>query len=406
VRVLLLTQVLPHPPDSGPKVKTASVLRYLAERHEVTLASFTRGEQADDVAHLRRICRAVHAVPIHRGRARDLWHLGGSLLRGESFLMARDSRAAMRDLVQGLLAAGDVDVLHVDQLNMAQYAAAAGSGARVLDAHNALWLVTERLAATMPPGPRRWLLAREGRLLKEYEGRVCREFEGVLAVSEEDRAALLAAAGAAVDIGVVPIAIDVEAQPMLRREAGADHLLHIGSLVWPPSVDGLLWFLREVLPRVRSRRPSAVVDVVGGNPPAAVRAAGARDAGVRVHGYVVDPAPLSATAGVMVVPLRAGGGMRVRILNGLAQGVPMVTTSIGCEGIAVEHGRHLLIADTPADFADAVSRLLDDPDLAASLARQGRRLAEERYDFRVVCRGIDAVYAGAIDRARRAGGGR
>lgn len=404
----MLTQVLPHPPDSGPKVKTAALLRVLAREHEITLASFTRGDQAADVAELSRVCRAVHTIPIRRGRVRDAWSLGRSLLTGESFLMARDERAAMRSLVRRLAGQEQFDVLHVDQLNMARYASAAPGAARVLDAHNALWLVTERLAGTFASGPRRVLLTREARLLRVYEGEVCSRFEGVLAVSEEDRAALEEAIQVSrrgadpppPPIAVVPIAIDVAATPRVERRADAARVLHIGSLIWPPTVDGLTWFLSEVWPRVRAGRPGCEIDVVGGNVPSEIARRGG-DAGVRVHGYVADPTPLLAGAAVMVVPLRAGGGMRVRILNGLAQGMPMVSTSIGCEGIAAEHGRHLLLADDAEGFAHAVSRLLADGELAASLAREGRRLAEEKYDVAAAARAVSRVYASAV--ARRVG---
>jgi glycosyltransferase involved in cell wall biosynthesis len=131
-----------------------------------------------------------------------------------------------------------------------------------------------------------------------------------------------------------------------------------------------------------------------------VRARHDRD-GVVVHGYVPDPASLLSAARLMVVPLRAGGGMRVRILNGLAAGVPIVTTAIGCEGIGVEPGRHLLVADGAEAFAAAVVRLLDDPALAAALARQGRELVRARYDASVVCVAVDDLYERAVARRRR-----
>lgn len=400
MKVLVLTQVLPHPPDSGPKVKTAAVLRHLGRAHEVTLASFTRGDQRADADRLRGVVRAVHTVPMQRGAARDAWHLARSLLSGESFLMGRDARAGMSRLVGELLRGERFDIIHADQLNMAQYAVR-GDHARILDAHNALWMVTERLAAKYPRGPRRLLLEREARLLERYEGKVCREFDGVLAVSEEDAAALRRAAAAAIDVEIVPIAIDTEATPVLPRAAGATRLLHIGSLIWPPSVDGLLWFLREVLPRLRAARPDVAVDIVGANPPAEVAAWNGRD-GVTVHGYVPDLRPLLSAAAMMVVPLRAGGGMRVRILEGLAHGVPIVTTAIGCEGIAVEDGRHLLIGDEPEAFAGAVLRLLGNAGLASALAGAGRVLVEERYDDRVACRAIDDLYRRATAKSRPA----
>ena len=142
MKVLLLTQVLPFPPDSGPKVKTWNLIKWLGRRHEVILASFVRGETARELEMLRRYCRAVHVVPMRRGALRDAGFLLASLALGESFLMRRDQRAAMQALVRRLARETQFDIVHADQLNMAHV-----PGARtVLDAHNALWVLYRRLA--------------------------------------------------------------------------------------------------------------------------------------------------------------------------------------------------------------------------------------------------------------------
>lgn len=392
MRVLLLTQVLPYPPDSGPKVKTWNVLKYLAEHHEVTLASFRRGDQSADVEQLRRYCRAVHTVPMERDVLRDGGAMLRSLVSGQPWMMVRDDRAAMRQLVDRLAATTRFDIAHADQLNMAQYAARVTGARKVLDAHNALWLLYWRLWQTMGPGPRKWLLGRDWRLLRQYEARICREFDAVLAVSEEDKRALEEALGQRLGVTVIPIAVDAEELPVVPRRPGADHILHIGTMYWPPNIDGIRWFVEQVYPRIREQRPGAVFDVLGARPPQELVRLNGDETGVNVAGYVKDTRPYLKRAGVFVVPLRAGGGMRVKILEALARGLPIVTTSLGCEGISVESGRHLLIADTPEAFAQATLRLLEDRSLAEELARNGRRLIECTYDYRVVCRPLESVY--------------
>jgi hypothetical protein len=122
MKVLLLTQVLPYPPDSGPKVKTWNVLKFLAQHHQVTLVSFVRGDQSEAVTHLKQVCHAVHTIPIERGTIRNAWYMALSLLTGQPFLMIRDDRRAMRDLVDQVSTETGFDVVHADQLNMAQYA--------------------------------------------------------------------------------------------------------------------------------------------------------------------------------------------------------------------------------------------------------------------------------------------
>jgi len=400
MKVLLLTQVLPYPPDSGPKIKTWNVLKYLAQHHEVTLVSFVRGDQSAEVNHLKNYCWAVYTVPINRGDWSDSWYMIRSLVTRQPFLMVRDNQVAMHQVIKQVTTQTQFDIVHVDQLNMAQYAERVTGAGKILDAHNALWLLYKRLWETMAPGPRKWLLGRDLLLLKQYEGEICRRFEGLLTVSKEDKVALQEAAGQSLEAIVIPIAIDTDEVVKVRRCAEADHILHIGTMFWPPNVDGILWFLREIFPLIQAQRPKTTFDVVGAKPPPEIVAYSSNGSGVNVTGYVVDPTPYYEATGVMVVPLRAGGGMRVKILNALAQGLPIVSTTLGCEGIAVEPGRHLLVADTPEAFAQATLGLLEDKRLANELGYNGRHLIQSTYDYRAVCRPLEALYQQAISAQR------
>jgi glycosyltransferase involved in cell wall biosynthesis len=395
-RVLLLTQVLPYPPDSGPKIKTWNLLNCLSPDYEVTLVSFVRGDQSEAARCLRDQCRAVHTVPIRRGWLNDLQHLSRSLVKRQPFLMVRDDQAAMRRLVDRVAADNRFDIVHADQLNMAQYAMRVPAARKILDAHNALWLVYKRLAETMGPGPTKALVQREWRLLRNYESGIGQAFDLVLTVSDEDRAALEAVGVPGSRLATVPIAIDTDAVVPVARRPSANHIVHIGTMYWPPNIDGVCWFVAQVYPRIRAERPDVTFDIIGARPPRQIRALAMPGNGVAVTDYVDDPTPYLERAGVMVVPLRAGGGMRVKILNALAQALPVVTTRLGCSGIAVEDGKHVLIADTPADFASAVLRALRDPDLAANLGRNGRQLVEAEYDSRVICPHLLALYRAVL----------
>jgi len=388
----MLTQVLPYPPDSGPKIKTYNVIKYLSQRHRVTLASFVRGDQSEHARRLEHYCQAVHTVQMERNVARDGLAMVRSLLTGQPWMMVRDDRQAMRALVDRLAAEQHFDVAHADQLNMGQYAERVPGAFKVMDAHNALWLLYQRLWATMSPGPRKWLLGRDWRLLKSYEGRLAREFDALLAVSPEDKAALQEAAGQPVDATVIPIAIDTDEIQVVEREAEPGHILHIGTMYWPPNIDAVNWFVREIYPLIRQQRPDVQFDVVGSRPPADLLALNDTGQGINVTGYVEDPTPYQQRAAVMIVPLLAGGGMRVKILQSLAEGIPIVSTTLGCEGIGVTDGEDILIADEPGDFAAAVLRVLNDRALAQRLSHNGRRLAETRYDYRRACVALDEVY--------------
>ena len=391
-KILLLTQVLPYPPDSGPKVKTWNVLKYLAQHHQVTLVSFVRGDQSAEVKHLQQYCAAIHTVEMKRAKLADGLAMLRSFATGQPWMMLRDDRAEMRTLIARLSSEQQFDIAHADQHNMAQYAERVPGARKILDAHNALWLLYKRLSETMTGGLQKPLLMRDWRLLKKYEGRICREFDGLLAVSAEDQAALEEAAAQKLNAVVIPIAVDTDEVGYVQRNDSANHILHIGTMYWPPNIDGIKWFVQEVYPLIRAQKPSVQFDVVGARPPQELTALNSQGLGIQVTGYVEDPQPYLQQAGLMVVPLRAGGGMRVKILNALSQGLPIVTTTIGCEGIAVEHGKHVLIADSPQDFAKAVLTLLENRLLADELGQNGRALIQSTYDYRVACRKIELAY--------------
>ena len=394
LRILLLTQLLPYPPDSGPKVKTFHLLKYLAQRHRMTLVSFVRSEQEAKLARdLETMCEAVYTTPMPRSRWRDGWHLLRSTLSGQSFIIARDHVPAMHRLLADLCRKIRFDVVHADQLNMAQYALPLNIPARVLDQHNAVWTVFARLADQLPAGPRKSMLNQEVRRLYRYEGQVCGMFDVVSTVSAEDVVALQQAMGRQAEMPIIPIAIDTEAEQVIKRQPDAMDIVYVGTMYWPPNIDGVLWFSREIFPLIQAQVPQARFVVVGARPPGEVIELGQQNPNIIISGYVPDLNKVLSHSALMVIPLRAGGGMRVKILNGLAQGLPMVSTTLGAEGIAVTNNEHLLLADTPPDFAAAVLRLLKNRNLANQLGRNARCLAETVYDYRRACKPWDEIYA-------------
>ena len=397
MKVLLLTQVLPYPPDSGPKVKTYHVLKYLTEQHDVTLVSFVReSDKPEYIQHLEMLCQRVITVPMKRAKFRDLGYLGQSIVSGQPWMIVRDERPEMRRVLTDLAAGESFDVVHADQLNMAQYALALPftDARKVLDLHNALWMLYKRLSETSTASdPTKYILKRDWRLLKRYEGEMCRTFDAVTAVTDDDRI-LLQEAGAPDNITVIPIAVDTQKQQFLNRNPSGPHIVHIGTMYWPPNIDGINWFLEDIYPLIKLHLPDVRCTLIGSRPPESILRHSTADRTITVTGYVEDPLPFLEDSGMMIVPLRAGGGMRVKILNALAQGLPMVSTTIGCEGIRVEHERDILIADQAQDFADACVRLLTDYDLNQRLSKAGRATAEHYYDYHQACRVLDNVYAG------------
>ncbi len=393
MRILLLTQVVPYPLDSGPKIKTYNVLRYLAERHEVHLVSFARSSVEESSARaLRAHCASVTTVPLRRSRARDLAYLARSLATGRPFLVERDDIRAMRRTIDDLHARRPFDAVHADQLSMAQYAVDLPVPLRVLDEHNAVWTIVRRAAEREAWGPHRVAAELEWRKLRAYEGQVCRRFDLVTVVSQEDRADLEEAVGGCFGATVIPIAVDTRALAFAPSDPSARHIVSVATMFYPPNVEGTHWFATEVFPAIRREAPDSQFYIVGSRPPERITRLGGGHRGIVVTGYLAELEPILRQSAVMVVPVRAGSGMRVKILEAFARGTPVVSTTVGVEGIQARAGEHLLVADDAESFARAVLQILADRSLAARLTRAGRALVEASYDWRTALASLDTVY--------------
>jgi polysaccharide biosynthesis protein PslH len=405
MHILFLTQILPYPPASGPKVKTWHVLRYLSEHgHRITLASFVRPEELPYIEDVKKVCAAVYPIPVHRSRVSDMYYLLRSQFTGRPFLVERDDLKEMRSLVNRIVDSESVDVIHADQLTMTQFGfplhvPEARKPSLVFDAHNAVWMITERMkqnAAFYMKIP----LGLETNRIKKYEGRIVRDFDATLAVAEPDRVLLLDALHQVspnedAPIPVIPIAVDTrQIQPVSRAE-NSMNILTMGTLYYPPNADGIRWFIQQVFPLVRQKLPAVKLTVIGKNPPKDFQKLAADEtSGIVTTGFVPDLDPYFAKSAVSVVPVRAGGGMRVRILEMFARAAPVVTTTVGLEGIDACPGEDVLVADSAEDFARSVIDLLQDHELQEKLSANGRRLVETKYDWHVVLGELDKVYQG------------
>jgi glycosyltransferase involved in cell wall biosynthesis len=404
MRILYLSQLVPYPLDAGPKVRSYYVLRHLARAgHDVTLLAFSReGDTPESIHHLRQYCAAIHTIPMPRSRLRDAWHLGRSLLLDQPFLIARDTIAAMHRKARQLVSTERFDAIHADQLWMAQYALAAKSASgrwqvagserhsplMTLDQHNATYLIPQRLAESETSPLQKLLLQREAKIMRRYELDVCRQFDHVIWVTAEDRAAVIDNS----QFPVIPICIDPKTKPPVERVPNPHRITFLGGLHWPPNAAGIRWFTREVWPSVVEQFPTAVLTIIGNNPPPEIANLKSQVSNLQITGYVDDPTPYLQETAVFIVPLHAGGGMRVKILDAWAWGVPIVSTTIGAEGIAYHNGENLLIADDIAQFAEAIIYLMRDPDRASCLSRKGRCTLENCYDWQNEYQAWEAVY--------------
>ena len=397
-RILLLTPQLPYPPQQGTSLRNYHLLRALAQHHDVTLLSFAESDRPADTTRLAELARVLPPVAVPgrttgqrlrallTSRAPDM----ALRLRSEAFAVALadalQDGAFVAVQVEGIELAWTIPLIRVT-----------GGGTRiVLDCHNAETELQRRARQGDWSRPGRWPAAvysatQVGRLAR-FERQVLQAADAVIAVSDEDRQHLTALAGPSQPIVVIPNVIEVDEyrwQGPVPDEARFD-LVFTGKMDYRPNVDGVLWFAAEIWPIVRRARPVTTWAIVGQRPHARLTALG-EEPGITLTGRVERVQPYLAGAGVYILPLRIGSGTRLKLIESMAAGCAVVSTTIGAEGFSLQSGHAAILADTPEAFAAAVLELLDDPGRRAALGERAQAFAAQ-YDWRRVGPLLDEVY--------------
>lgn len=391
MRILFLTQICPYPPTNGGAIKTYNILKHLGARHEVDLLLFVRdSEEVASLVHLGEYCGGIDSCFMPRSTFLNLAFAARSLLAGSSFIISRDNQAEMHAKVLDHLDPAP-DLIYVDHLQMSQYVPRSVSCPVILDEHNVEWRIIERFAECEASPLRRRFAALEWPKLQQFELDACRSANVVLTVTEHDRQVLEEHGVPAEKLSALPIGVDTGYFTPLPQQSDSMRVLTFGTMSWPPNTDAVQWFLREMYPAIRDRVRDAEFSVIGANPPPSIRQLPERDRSISVTGYVSDIRQASAGSAVFVVPLRIGSGMRVKILDAMAMGLPVVSTSVGCEGISVHPGEDILIADEPSTFVDAVAHLLGNPSERMRIGSAGRHLVESQYSWPAILTRLDGV---------------
>jgi polysaccharide biosynthesis protein PslH len=250
--------------------------------------------------------------------------------------------------------------------------------------HNVESVIFQRHAETARNFLKRALYRRQWKMLRKFERQSAQFVDAQVAVSESDATYFRKELGMSNVLGAVPTGVDCEFFQPPAQPASKPVLAFLGSMDWDANQDAVNWFAGEILPRIRQKVPGAEFLVIGRNPPAALRALAERDAGIRITGTVPDVRPLMTEAAAMVLPLRVGGGTRIKIYEAMAMGAPVVSTTIGAEGLDVAHDKNIFLADTAETFAEQAIRLLEDPRRAKMIAGEARRHVAEKYSWSTV----------------------
>lgn len=390
MRILFLTPDVPYPPRSGGTIKSMSVLRHLQRAHQVHVLCFRRAPLTPEQEAWTTEAGPVETVPLRRGRS--AWNLLRSYAAGVPLSVLRNRSRPMFRLAAEELASEPFDAAFADGWLMAQYVPAGYRGLRVLHEHNAEHLMWQRQAELETSFGRRAVVRLEHMRVRNYESAIVRRFDVVFAVSQDDRVALEGLGARSGSVGLLP---NIPQEGLLDRPElqppGEPTLLFLGTLGWPPNAEGLRRFLRSGFPLLRSRRPDVRLVVAGAGTPRWLDRLISKTPGVEFAGAVLDPEPLYRRARAFVDVGVGGSGTRVKVLNAMARGLPVVSLPWGLEGLGAVPGEHALVAEDQRGLADLLGQILENDARWLRLSEAGRTLVRERYVPEIAFAELDAA---------------
>jgi glycosyltransferase involved in cell wall biosynthesis len=381
-KLLMITIELPYPPTSGGRMKSWNMLKYFADTYDVGLACPIRygNECIDEMSQQVELSHFLYdTVEIPRSSKNLLI----SYALGMPLNVYRDRSSRLKSEIAAV--ADQYDMILVDHYESGQYVPDNYHGKVVFHAHNATFLMWERYAASDASWPYRLVTWAEGKRVKSSEKQLCERADIVFASPNDIDT--LAGIGVPREKCNETYHLGDDSQltlPSLCFEDSHPVLLYVGTLNWEANVDGLLWFFDEVLPLVLNKDPGVLVKIVGGKPDQRLLDKAQHIPQVTFTGFVKDLEPLFKEARVSIAPLRFGSGIKVKVLNSMCRGLPIVTTSIGAEGIDAHHMKELAIADTAATMAQAIDTLLTDRAAWEKLEQGSRSKVREKYTWKKV----------------------
>lgn len=390
MRILWLKTELLHPVDKGGKIRTYNMLRELKRDHEITYLTLDEGSDENARSLADEYCHELVVIP-HKTRpkfsAGFYAELAGNLISPLPYFLKKYESSKMRTAIEEQLRRKTFDVIISDFLQPSvNLPENLSSPALVLFQHNVEAMIWKRHYEVQTNSLKKVYLKNQWLKTLNYEREVSHRFDLVIAVSQEDAEMFRKDYGIA-NVIDVPTGVDIDYfRPRNDGQVRPNSLVFTGSMDWLPNEDAMQYFTKEILPLVRKRIPEVVVTIVGRNPYPSLVELSERDKGVIVTGRVDDVRPYIDNASVFIVPLRIGGGTRLKIYEAMAMERAVVSTSIGAEGLPVTPGKEILIADTPEEFAESVIGLLGNRETAQELGRTAATRVRNEFGWEQVAK--------------------
>lgn len=399
MKILFLSQIVPYPPHGGVLQRGYNLLREIGKYNEVHLLAFIHPETLgtpelieESKRELARHCASVQYFPLwpKRSVAHKFAAFGAGFVYPKPFSVLAHSSTAYCQAAREILASKAIDLLHVDTIGLAPYRRLAPGMPSVLTHHNIESRLMERRAEVETGAVQKYYVGLQARRLRAYEAEQSPLFDMNVMMSPNDQADLLQIAPG-VPTAIIPNGVDT-AYFTPATEGHELAAIYTGGMNMYANKDAVLYFLRDIWPAVLHEHPGAKFYAIGQDPPRELHELAKREPSVVVTGFVDDVRPYVRKAAVYVVPLRVGGGTRLKVLDALAQGKAIVSTAVGCEGIAVTHGKNIFIEDEPAQFAARVNALFADAEARRTLGTAARELAVSSYGWTAIGADLQRVY--------------
>ncbi len=390
LKILFVTTKTPLPMNDGHTLRSGNLVSEAARGNEVHLLSFIKNEEeVGQVEKLRRFCASVRLVEVAENRSRValVITLLRSLVSGRSFLECKYNKKEMRRAICEVLAREKIDLVHLDMLPLGVYLPEVAGYPLVLDEHNVECARVRRQAEAQRGVISRLFYRLQARWLELFERRLAARVSHIIACSDVD-AATLRGFAPEVPVTTIPNGVDCDFFTPADGEGEEENLVFVGGLDWYPNLDGLQWFDEEVIPLLLAAHPTLTLHVVGNGTPPGWR----HPERIICYGRVDDVRPFMARGRAFIAPLRIGGGTRLKILNAMAARKPVISTTIGAEGLAVTPGTDIFIGDSPEAFAEAVAQCLQSGG-GKQIADGGLALVRRRYQWSSIGCDLRRVYA-------------
>ena len=399
MKILFVSLLLPHPyADHASAFTVLKMIKHLSKKHEVSLVSFVRSEKEREyVKHIKDYCHRVETVLLPQSLFRKLW-VRAKLLGLKPVCVSNSYCRQMRDCIRSLCRSEKFDIVQAEYTPMGQYVSEVGESAAIINVHDLIHVTAKRFVKNLAFSQKKLEWFADSLVCRRYESQLYSRFNHVLALSKNIKEHLLSL-DASMNVSVIQPGVDIPEMQKSHSQGVGRNLIFMGAMWRPENIDAVLYFYHSIFGPIREAVPDVVLHIVGGSPSEEIRKLGS-DSHVKVSGYVNDLLPYYLQSDVSIAPVRIAGGVMCKILDAMAAGLPVITTTEGNEGIGAEPGEEIIVADTPKDFANSTIEMLKDGHRRKTLSQKGVDFVRSNFSWEQAIRKIESIYQECLSSQR------